>query len=99
MAETQIRLDTQAEDNTLVNSKIVDNVITLSKLASIGDGKIIVGAVSTGYPTAVTTTGDVVISDTGATAIQSGVIVNSEINASAAITLSKLAALTASKAL
>ena len=99
MAETQIRLDTQAEDNTLVNSKIVDNVITLSKLASIGDGKIIVGAVSTGYPTAVTTTGDVVISDTGATAIQSGVIVDSEINASAAITLSKLYSLTASKAL
>jgi hypothetical protein len=91
MSETQIRLDTQAEDNTLVNSKIVANTITLSKLASIGDGNIIVGAVSTGYPTAVAMSGDITISDTGVTSIGAGVIVNSEISSSAAISLSKLA--------
>jgi len=91
MSETQIRLDTQAQDGTLIDSKIAENTITLDKLASIGDGKIIVGAVSTGYPTAVTTTGDVAISGTGATTIQSGAITGSKI-ASATITNTNLAA-------
>ena len=99
MATTQIDLDTQAADGTLTDAKIKSNVISLDKLATIGDGKIIVGAITTGYPAAVSMSGDVTISDTGVTAIGSGVIVNSEINASAAVALSKLAALTASKAL
>jgi hypothetical protein len=99
MAQTQIDLDTQAKDGTLIDSKIAANTITLDKLASIGDGKIIVGAVTTGYPASVAMSGDVTISDTGVTAIGSGVINNAVINSSANITLSKLAALTASKAL
>lgn len=49
--------------------------------------------------TAVTISGDISIDNTGAAAISSGVIVDADINASAAITLSKLAAVTASRAL
>lgn len=49
--------------------------------------------------TAVAVTGDVTIDNTGVTAITSGVIVNADINASAAIAVSKLAAVTASRAL
>ena len=82
MSETQIRLDTQALDGTLVDSKIAANTITLDKLASIGDGKIIVGAVATGYPSAVTTVGDVTISDTGATLIGSGAVTGAKIASS-----------------
>jgi hypothetical protein len=48
---------------------------------------------STGVPM----TGDIGIDNTGLTAIQNGVIINTDINASAAIAMSKLAALTASK--
>jgi len=99
MATTQIDLDTQAADLTLTDAKIKANVISLDKLASIGDGKIIVGAVSTGYPAAVSMSGDVTISDTGATSIGALKIVDGQISASAAIGLSKLASLTASKAL
>lgn len=82
MSETQVRLDTQALDGTLINSKIAVNTITLDKLASIGDGKIIVGAVATGYPSAVTTVGDVTISDTGATLIGSGAVTGAKIASS-----------------
>jgi len=89
MSETQIRLDTQAQDGTLIDSKIAENTITLDKLASIGDGKIIVGAVSTGYPAAVIMSGDVTISDTGVTAIGSGAITGSKI-ASSTITGSNI---------
>lgn len=47
--------------------------------------------------TSVAVTGDVTITSGGVTSIGAGVIVNADINASAAIALSKLAALTASK--
>lgn len=43
-------------------------------------------------------TGDIAIDNTGLTSISSGVIVNADVNASAAIDVSKLAAMTASKA-
>jgi len=49
--------------------------------------------------TATAMSGDVVISNTGVTSISAGVIVNADVNASAAITLTKLAATTASRAL
>jgi hypothetical protein len=68
--------------------------IALSKLATSTAGNIIVYN-SSGVPTAVTESGDVTISDTGVTAIASGVIVDGDINASASIALSKLATSTA----
>ena len=83
----------------IANGAIVDAdinasaAIALSKLASGTSGQIIVANAS-GVPTWVSETGDVTISDTGVTAIASGVIVNADVNASAAIDYSKLAALT-----
>lgn len=64
--------------------------------ASLADGKIWVGDVSNA-PVAVTMSGDVTITNAGVAAIGTGVIVNADINASAAIALSKLAAVTASR--
>ena len=63
--------------------------IALSKLATSTAGNIIVYN-SSGVPTAVAETGDVVISDTGVTAISASVIVDADINASASISYSKL---------
>lgn len=48
--------------------------IAISKLESIGEAKIIVGAVSTGIPTAVTLSGDVTIDGAGGTTIGSLVV-------------------------
>jgi len=82
-------------DGTIVNADInASAAIALSKLATSTAGNIIVYN-SSGVPTAVAETGDVTISDTGVTAIASGVIVNADINASAGIALSKLATSTA----
>ncbi len=78
-------------DGTIVNADINASAgISLSKLATSTAGNIIVYN-SSGVPTAVAETGDVTISDTGVTAISSGVIVNADINASASIELGKLA--------
>jgi hypothetical protein len=78
-------------DGTIVNGDInASAAIALSKLASGTSGQIIV-ANSSGVPTWVSETGDVTISDTGVTAISSGVIVNADISSSAAIELTKLA--------
>ena len=60
---------------------------------NIPDGKIWIGN-SSAVATAVTPSGDVTISNAGVTAIGSGVIINDDINASAAIAISKLAAST-----
>lgn len=49
--------------------------------------------------TGVSVTGDIAIDNAGVTSISSGVIVNADVNASAAIALTKLAATTASRAL
>jgi hypothetical protein len=57
---------------------------------NIPDGKIWIGNASA-VATAVTPSGDVTISNTGVTAIGSGVIVNDDINASAAIDATKIA--------
>lgn len=62
---------------------------------SLASANIFVGN-GGGVATAVSVTGDISISNAGVTAIASGVIVNADINASAAIALSKLAALSAS---
>ena len=81
-------------DGTIVNGDInASAAIALSKLASGTSGQIIV-ANSSGVPTWVSETGDVTISDTGVTAIASGVIVDADVNASAAIAQSKISGLT-----
>ena len=87
-------------DNSVTSAKIVDGTIVnadinasaaiaLSKLATGTVGSLVVHNAS-GVPTATTATGDVTISSTGVTAISSGVIVNDDVNASAAIAYSKL---------
>jgi hypothetical protein len=76
--------------NSIVNADISSSAsIALSKLASGTSGQIIV-ANSSGVPTWVSETGDITISDTGVTAIASGVIVNADISASAAIDKTKI---------
>ncbi len=78
-------------DATIVNADInASAAIALSKLATSTAGNIIVFN-SSGVPTSVATSGDVVINDAGATSISAGVIVNADISASAAIDLTKLA--------
>jgi hypothetical protein len=78
-------------DGMIVNGDIsASAAIALSKLASGTSGQIIVANAS-GVPTWTSESGDVTISDTGATAISAGVVVNADINSSAAIALSKLA--------
>lgn len=67
----------------------------LDNLNALSTGKILVGVAN--VATQVTPAGDVTIGTDGTTAISSGVIVNSDINASAAIDVSKLAAQTATK--
>ena len=66
--------------------------------ATLNDGQIFVGNGSN-VATGVAVTGDISITNAGVTAIAAGVIEDADINASAAITLSKLAAVTASRAL
>ena len=78
-------------DGTIVNADInASAAIALSKLASGTSGQIIV-ANSSGVPTWVSETGDISISDTGVTAIASGVIVDADISSSAAISRGKIA--------
>ena len=64
--------------------------IAFSKLAALNSANILVGNGSN-VATSVPMTGDITISNTGATAIASGVIVDADINASAAIADTKLA--------
>jgi hypothetical protein len=64
--------------------------IAFSKLASLSSANILVGNGSN-VATSVAVTGDVTISNAGVTAISAGVIVNADVNASAAIAFSKLA--------
>lgn len=67
--------------------------IAYSKLATLASANILVGSAG-GVATSVAVTGDVVISNGGVTAISAGSIINTDVNAAAAIDFSKLAALT-----
>lgn len=79
--------------STLVNADVAANAaIDYSKLATLSSGNILVGSAG-GVATSTAVTGDVTISNAGVTAIGSGVIVNADVNASAAIDFSKLATL------
>lgn len=68
---------------------IADSNVTLAKLENVNDGRIIVGNASN-RPTAVAVSGDITLSNAGVAAIASGVIVNADVNASAAIAGSKI---------
>jgi len=85
---------TAISSGAIVNADInASAAIDYSKLATLTSGNIVLGN-SSNVATSTAVTGDVTISNTGVTAISSGVIVNADINASAAIDYSKLAALT-----
>ena len=78
-------------DGTIVNADInASAAIAHTKIANITSGQVLLGNASN-VPTATAVTGDVTISNTGVTAIGAGVIVDADVNASAAIALSKLA--------
>lgn len=76
---TTIELSTDAlriKAGGISNSHIAANAaIDFSKLATLADGKILVGSAG-GVATAVTMTGDITILNTGATAIGSGKVTN-----------------------
>ena len=75
----------------IVNADIAAGAaIAYSKLASLTSGNIVLGSAAN-VATSTAVTGDVTISNTGVTAIAAGVIVNADINASAAIVDTKLA--------
>jgi sporulation protein YlmC with PRC-barrel domain len=75
----------------IVNADVsASAAIAHSKLASITAGQVLLGNASN-VATATALSGDVTISSSGVTAIGTGVIVDADINASAAIALSKLA--------
>lgn len=83
----------------IVNADIAAGAaIDYSKLAALTSANILVGSAGN-VATSVAVTGDVTISNAGVTAIGSGVIVNADIGAAAAIDFSKLAALTSANIL
>lgn len=69
----------------------------ITQPTSLTDGAIWIGD-SSNQPVSQILTGDVTVTNTGVTNITSNCIVNADINGSAAITLTKLATLTASRA-
>ncbi len=84
---------TSIATGVIVNADInAAAAIAFSKLAALTDAHILVGSAGN-VATDVAVTGDVTISNAGVTAIGSGVIVNADINAAAAIDFSKLATL------
>lgn len=84
---------------SIVNADIsASAAIDFSKLAALSSANILVGSVGN-VATSTAVTGDITISNVGVTAIGSGVIVNADINASAAIAFSKLASLTSANIL
>lgn len=70
------------------------NIFNNKLSTTLADGTLWIGASGTNIATARTISGDITISNTGVAAIATGVIVNADINASAAIAFSKMAALT-----
>lgn len=72
--------------------------IAFSKLAALTSGNILVGSAGN-VPTSVAMSGDIAITNTGVTSIQADTIVNADINSGAAISFSKLAALTSGNVL
>lgn len=97
-ASAAIAYSKLALTGAIVNADIsASAAIDFSKLATLTSGNILVGSAGN-VATSVAMSGDITITNAGVTAIGSGVIVNADVNASAAIAVSKLAALTASRA-
>ena len=87
---------TSIAPGVIVNADInASAAIAYSKLAALSPGYMVVGD-ALSVPTVRQITGDVTISNTGVTSIGSGVIVDADVNVSAAITGSKIAAGTTS---
>ena len=79
-----------AGNASIVNADVSASAgIAFSKLESLASANILVGN-SSNVPTSRTMTGDVEISNTGVTSIASNVIVDADVNASAAITGTKI---------
>lgn len=94
-----VMLAFQSSDNDWkVVYKVTPNGTVIPSQITLANGKIIIGNASN-VGAAQTMSGDITIDNAGVTAISAGVILNADVNASAAIDLSKLAALTASRAL
>ena len=99
-ADTGTVTSTMIADGTILDADINSAAsITHSKLANATPGQVLLGATTTGVMTATTISGDITVTGGGVTAIGSGVIVNADINASAAIAHSKLANITAGSVL
>jgi hypothetical protein len=90
---TNKTFDADGTGNSITNIENADikstAAIDYSKLAALTDGNILVGNGSN-VATSVNPSGDIDISNTGVFSIASGVIVNADVNASAAIAYSKL---------
>jgi hypothetical protein len=76
-----------------INTKFDSLDTSIAAIEALADGKILMGNGS-GAAAEVTPSGDVTMTNAGVNAIASGVIVNADVNASAAIDWSKMAALT-----
>lgn len=83
-------IPTNTNITTLDGKYLVDGTVPIEALEALTSAHIIVGN-SSNVATDVAVTGDISISNTGVTAIASGVIVNADVNASAAIARTKLA--------
>ena len=92
-ASTQPTAGTPTDASDLTTKTYVDTLI--DAINTLASGKIYLGDGSN-VAQEVTPSGDVTISNTGVTAISSGVIVDGDVNASAAIARTKLASGTAS---
>lgn len=87
-----------AGDNILTRDATTKDVTEISgSITSLQENYIFVGN-SSSVPTGVPMSGDISIVSSGVTSINAGVIVDADINTAAAITLSKLAALTVDRA-
>jgi hypothetical protein len=77
-------------DTGSVTNTMLSGSIAFTKLATLSSANILVGN-SSNQAASVAMSGDITISNTGVTAIGSGVIVNADISSSAEIAVSKLA--------
>ena len=83
---------TMIADGAIVNDDINSSAaIAISKLEALSSAQIIIGN-SSNQPTAVGITGDISIDDAGLVSISGGVVVDSDISATAAITGTKIQA-------
>jgi hypothetical protein len=82
---------TTGDTGTVTNAMLAGS-IAFSKLATVNSGNVLVGNASN-VAASVAISGDITLSSAGVVDISAGAIVNADINASAAIAFSKLAAL------